>query len=178
MIASEPTENLRRLHERLRSGICLVAELEERLHQRDAEALKLESFDRVVAYLHGVVLPHLRGELQVLYPEAELASGIDPALIHRLISNCEQLECCAERVVRDRERVRRGGRDNVGYRRHITCVVRLLRRHLESVETELLPEVASRLDGDQVLRLYEEIEASSFEAELELSGLTVSPCDN
>ena len=136
------TDNLRHLHDRLRTGVTLVAELEEQLRGHQGEGAKLESFDRVVDYLRGTVIPHLRGELSVLYPESDLLRGIDHRLVRQLIENCEQLECYADRIVRDRDRLRQGACDNIGYHHHIAALVRLLRRHLEGVEELLLPQLA------------------------------------
>jgi hypothetical protein len=166
------TDNLRHLHDRLRTGLTLVAELEEQLRAHQGEAAKLESFDRVVDYLHGSVIPHLRGELAVLYPESDLLRGIDHRLVRQLIDNCEQLKCYADRIVHDRDRLRRGACDNVGCRHHIAALVRLLRRHLEGVEELLLPQLGARLNDDAVQAIYERIEEAQFEAAIELRQLT------
>lgn len=165
------TENLRRLHDRLRTGVTLVAELEEQLLAHEGEVAKLERFDRVVDYLRGTVIPHLRGELSVLYPESDLLRGIDHHLVRRLIDNCEQLECYAGRIVHDRDRLRDGICDNVGCRRHIAALVRLLRRHLESVEELLLPQLGARLTDEAVRAIYERLEEAQFEAAVDLRTL-------
>ncbi len=162
------TNDLRHLHDRLRTGIAVVAELEEELLEHETAQVKLEGFDRVVEYLRSVVLPHLRGELAVLYPESQLLGEIDQAMVRQLIENCEELECDAQRVIRDRERLRHGGCDTVGYRRHITGLVRRLRRHMEAVETQLLPELGKRLSEDAVTTIYHRIEVAQFDAILEL----------
>jgi hypothetical protein len=161
-----PTDNLRHLHDRLRSGITLVSQLEDRLHERGAHAGKLEAFDRVADYLRDVVVPHLRAELRALYPEAALVAGVDTDLVRRLTANCEELERQVNRVLRDRERAHQGTCDQVSCRRHITTLVRLLRRHLHSVEDELLPHLDSELREEDVLRIYERIEEASFDAEI------------
>lgn len=162
------TDNLRHLHDRLRTGIALVAELEEELLERETAAVKLEGFDRVVEYLKSVVLPHLRGELAVLYPESQLLGEIDQTMVRQLIENCEELECDAERVVRDRERLRLGACDNVGCRRHITKLVRVLRRHMVAVETQLLPELGKRLSDEAVATIYHRIEVAQLDAIIDL----------
>jgi hypothetical protein len=163
------TDNLRHLHDRLRSGIWVVAELEEDLLEREPASVKLEGFDHVVDYLTAVVLPHLHGELAVLYPEARLLSGIDENLVRELVGNCQALQRDAQRVVHDRQRLRHGACDNVGYRRHITNLVRRLRRHLEAVETLLLPELGKRLSDESVYAIYRQMEEAQFEAIVEPS---------
>jgi hypothetical protein len=168
-------ENLRHLHDRLRTGIAVVAELEEELLERETPAVKLEGYDRVVDYLESVVLPHLHGELAALYPESQLLGDVDQTMVHQLIENCEELECDARRVVRDRERLRLGACDSVSFRRHITNLVRRLRRHMEAVETQLLPELAKRLSEEAVSTIYHRIEVAQFDAIVELTPLPALP---
>ena len=54
-----PTDNLRHLHDRLRSGVALVSKLEDLLRERSNPETKLAAFARVSDYLQDVVLPHL-----------------------------------------------------------------------------------------------------------------------
>jgi proline dehydrogenase len=161
-----PTDHLRHLHDRLRSGVALVSQLEEVLHERGNPAGKLAAFARVSDYLQDVVLPHLRAERAALYPEAERLHGIDPPLVRRLNDNCEELEQQVARVLHDHARFRGGVHDNVGCRRHITALVRLLRRHLQAVEDELLPCLDRELSDRDVYRIYERIQEVSFDEEL------------
>lgn len=168
-------EYLRRMHDRLRAGVSLMAELEEQLRWHSAGEDQLSGFERVVEYLRSVVVPHLRGELAVLYPESRLLVGIDPLLVERLIDNCEQIQCHAERIIRDRDRLRAGVMcDKTGCRRHITSTVRLLRRHLEAVETVLLPQLALHLSDEDVYAIYEREEEAQFEAAVELGRALVA----
>lgn len=168
------TVNLRRMHDRIRTGVHLIAELEELLRGREPHSAKLAAFDRVVRYLDAVVLPHLRGEVSVLFRGPELASAADPRLIAHLTDNCQRIEAYAERIVRDRDRLRAGAAcDNIGCRRHITAMVRLLRRHLDSLESALLPQLAANLSVAQVYALFERIEEVQFDVELELLEVAV-----
>src|ERR1039458_4534984 len=161
-----PTDNLRHLHDRLRSGVALVSQLEDVLHERSNPAGKLAAFARVSDYLQDVVLPHLRAERSALFPEAARLPGIAPPLVRRLNDNCEELEQQVARVLHDHARFRGGVHDNVGCRRHITALVRLLRRHLQAVEDELLPCLDRELSDRAVYRIYERIQEVSFDEEL------------
>ena len=161
-----PTDNLRHLHDRLRSGVTLVSQLEELLHERGDPEERLAAFARVSDYLQDVVVPHLRAERTALYPEAAHVAGIDPRLVRRLTDNCEELERQAARVLHDHARFRGGVHDNVGCRRHLTTLVRLLRRHLQAVEDELLPSFDGEISDQDLYRIYERIEEVSFEEEI------------
>jgi proline dehydrogenase len=161
-----PTDHLRHLHDRLRSGVTLVSQLEDLLRERGNPAGKLAAFARVSDYLQDVVLPHLRAERTALYPEAARLAGIDPQLVRRLDDNCEELERQVARVLHDHARLRGGVRDNVGCRWHITALVRLLRRHLQAVEDELLPCFDRELADRDVYRIYERIQEVGFEEEV------------
>jgi proline dehydrogenase len=161
-----PTDNLRHLHDRLRSGVALVSQLEDMLRERGNPAGKLAAFARVSDYLQDLVLPHLRAEQAALYPEAARSAGIDPGVVSRLNDNCEELERQVARVLHDHARLRGGVHDNVSSRRHITTLVRLLRRHLQTVEDELLPCFDRELTDQDVYRIYERIEEVSFEEEV------------
>jgi proline dehydrogenase len=160
------TDHLRQLHDRLRSGVALVSQLEDLLRERGNQEAKLAAYARVSNYLQDVVLPHLRAERAALYPEAERLAGIDPRLVRRLSDNCEELERQAARVLHDHARFRGGVHDNVGCRRHLTTLVRLLRRHLQTVEDELLPSLDRELADEDVYRVYERIQEVSFEEEV------------
>jgi proline dehydrogenase len=144
----------------------LVSQLEDLLRERGNPAGKLAAFARVSDYLQDVVLPHLRAERTALYPEAARLAGIDPQLVRRLDDNCEELERQVARVLHDHARLRGGVRDNVGCRRHITALVRLLRRHLQAVEDELLPCFDRELADRDVYRIYERIQEVGFEEEV------------
>jgi proline dehydrogenase len=161
-----PTDNLRHLHDRLRSGVALVSKLEDLLRERSNPETKLAAFARVSDYLQDVVLPHLRAEQAVLYPEATRWAGIDPGLVRRLDDTCEELERQAARVLHDYARFRGGVHDNAGCRRHITTLVRMLRRHLQAVENELLTSLDRELTDQDVHRVYERIQEVSFEEEV------------
>ncbi|MGD1054213.1 MAG: proline dehydrogenase family protein [Candidatus Dormibacteria bacterium] len=161
-----PTDNLRHLHDRLRSGVALVSQLDDRLRERGNPEGRLAAFARVSDYLQDVVLPHLRAERTVLYPEAARLAGMDPQLVGRLEDNCEELERQVARVLHDHARLRGGVHDNVGCRRHITTLVRLLRRHLQSVEAEVLPCLDGELADGDIHRIYERIQEVSFDEEL------------
>jgi proline dehydrogenase len=161
-----PTDNLRHLHDRLRSGVALVSQLEELLHGRGDPGDKLATFARVSDYLQDVVVPHLRAERAALYPEATRVAGIDLRLLRRLADNCEELERQVARLLHDHARLRGGVHDNVGCRWHLTTLVRLLRRHLQTVEDELLPCLDRELADEDVYRIYERIEEVSFEEEV------------
>jgi hemerythrin-like domain-containing protein len=163
-------DNLRHLHDRLRAGLAVVAELEADLLEHETAEVKLEGFDRVVEYLNAVVLPHLRGELAVLYPESRLLGDIEQTTVRKLVENCEEMECDVQRILRDRERLRHGACDSVGFRRHITNLTRRLRRHLEAVETQLLPELQRSLSEEAVYTIYHGIEVAQLDAILELAG--------
>jgi hemerythrin-like domain-containing protein len=164
--AVNPTDNLRHLHDRLRSGVALVSQLEELLHGRGDPGDKLATFARVSDYLQDVVVPHLRAERAALYPEATRVAGIDLRLLRRLADNCEELERQVARLLHDHARLRGGVHDNVGCRWHLTTLVRLLRRHLQTVEDELLPCLDRELADEDVYRIYERIEEVSFEEEV------------
>ena len=161
-----PTDNLRHLHDRLRSGIALVSQLEDLLHERQDPEERLTAFARVSDFLQDVVLPHLRAERSVLYPEATRVPGVDPLLLRRLLDNCDRLEREVARVLHDHARLRGGVNDNLGCRRHITTLVRLLRRHLQAVEDELLPDLDRRLPEQEIYRIFERLEEVSFEEEV------------
>jgi len=162
-----PADSFRRrqLHDRLRSGVALVSRLEELLHERGDEAEKLAAFARVSDYLQDVVVPHLRAERTALYPEAARLAGVDPRLLRRLTDNCDELERQVARVLHDHARYRGGVHDNAGCRRHLSSLVRLLRRHLEAVEGELLSAFARELSEPDLRRIYERVEKSGFEEE-------------
>ena len=66
--AMSAADGLRHLHDRLRSGVASVSQLEELMHERGDEAEKLAAFARVSDYLQDVVVPHLRAERTVLSP--------------------------------------------------------------------------------------------------------------
>jgi proline dehydrogenase len=159
-------DNVRHLHERLRSGIALVSQLEDQLHERGDPAERLAAFARVSDYLQDVVLPHLRAERLVLPAEAARVSGIDPRLLRRLTDNWDGLEREVARVLHDHARLRAGGHDNAGCRRHLATLVRLLRRHLRAVEDELLPSFERDLSDEEIDRLSERIQEVSFEEEV------------
>jgi proline dehydrogenase len=161
-----PTDNLRHLHDRLRSGVVLVSQLEDVLHERSNPAGKLAAFARVSDYLQDVVLPHLRAERSALFPEAARLPGIDPRLVSRLTDNCEELERQVARVLHDHARFRGGVHDNASSRRHITTLVRLLRRHMQAVEDELLPCFDRELSDQDVYGIYERIQEAGFEEEV------------
>jgi proline dehydrogenase len=160
------TDNLRHLHDRLRSGVALVSQLEELLHERGDPEEKLAAFARVSDYLQDVVAPHLRAERAVLYPEAARLAGIDVGLLRRLTDGWDELERQVARVLHDHARFRGGVHDNAGCRRHLASLVRLLRRHLQGVEDELLPYLDRELAEDEVYRIYERVEEVSFEEEV------------
>ena len=128
------TDSLRHLHDRLRSGVALVSQLEDRLREKADFTDKLTAFARVSEYLQEVMTPHLRAERSVLFPEVRGLAGVDPMLVDRLAAECEELERRATRVLHDHARFAAGIIDNASFRRHITGLVRLLRRHLQSVE--------------------------------------------
>jgi proline dehydrogenase len=158
------TDDLRHLHDRLRTGVGLVSQLEALLLEGGEPDAKLEAFDRVSVYLQDVVAPHLRAELVTLYPEAERVGAIDGDLGRRLIDSCDRLEGAASRVLQDHARLRGGAADNLGYRQRITALVRLLRRHLQTVEDELLPQLGRELTDSEVRHIYERmVEAASDE---------------
>jgi proline dehydrogenase len=161
-----PIDHIHHLHDRLRSGVALVSQLEDLLRERGDDEGKLAAFARVSDYLQDVVLPHLRAEQAAVYPEAERLVGIDPRLVRRLNDNCEELERQTARVLHDHARFRGGVHDNAGSRRHITTLVRLLRRHLQAVEDELVPLLDQQLDDADLYRIYERIEEVSFEEEV------------
>lgn len=161
-----PTDNLRHLHDRLRSGVALVSKLEDLLRERGNPGAKLAAFARVSDYLQDVVLPHLRAERVALYSEAARLAGIDQRLVSRLDDNWEELERCVARVLHDQARLRGGVHDSAGCRRHIATLVRLLRRHLQTVEDELLPYLDRELSDGDLYRLYERIQEVSFDEEL------------
>ena len=93
-------------------------------------------------------------------------AGIDPRLVRRLHDNCDGLEREVARVLHDQARLRGGVHDNLGCRRHLTTLVRLLRRHLRTVEDELLPGLDGNLPEEEIRELYERIEEASFEEEV------------
>ena len=157
------TDNLRHLHDRLRHGLAPVSQLEDRLRERGDQEGKLAAFALVTDYLQEVVSPHIRAELAALYPEAKRVAGIDLRLVRQLIDNCEELERQVTRVLHDNARLRSGVCDNVSCRRHITGLVRLLRRHLQAVEEELLPHLDRELSDEAVYRLYERMEEAGFD---------------
>lgn len=161
-----PTDKLRHLHDRLRSGVALVSKLEDLLRERGNPEAKLAAFARVSDYLQDVVLPHLRAERAALYSEAVRLAGIDQRLVRRLDDSWEELERCVARVLHDQARLRGGVHDSAGCRRHIATLVRLLRRHLQAVEDELLPYLDRELSDGDVYRLYERIQEVSFDEEL------------
>jgi hypothetical protein len=167
-----PTDNLRHLHDRLRSGVALISRLEELLHERGDPEEKLVAFARVSGYLQDVVLPHLRAEQAALYPEAARVPEIDVRLLRHLTDNCEELERQAARVLHDHARLRGRVHDNVGCRRHLIALVRLLRRHLRAVEDELLPCLDGKLADRDLYRIYERVEEVSFE---EITGAGEHP---
>ncbi len=154
------------IHDRLRGGVSLVSQLEDLLRERGNQEAKLAAFARVSDYLQDVVLPHLRAEQAAVYPEAERLTGIDPELVVRLNDNCEELERQAARILHDHARFRGGVHDNVGSRRHITTLVRLLRRHLQAVEGELVPFLDHQLADADLYQIYERVQEVSFEEEI------------
>jgi len=160
------TDSLRHLHDPLRNGVALVSQLEDRLHERVDTAEKLTAFARVSEYLQTVVAPHLRAEHAVLYPEARSLPGVPAELVRHLAEECDDLERQATRVLHDHARLAAGISDNVGCRRHITGLVRLLRRHLQSVETDLLPKLDRELSEAAMQRLYERLQKAGFEEAL------------
>lgn len=160
------TDKLRHLHDRLRSGLALVSQLEDRLHERTDTAGKLAAFARVSDYLQEVVAPHLRAEQAVLFPEARRLPGIDPELVRRATAECEDLERLTTRVLHDHARLAAGVSDNASCRRHITGLVRLLRRHLQSVEDGLLTHLNGELSEGAVDGLYERLQVEGFEEQL------------
>jgi proline dehydrogenase len=161
-----PTDNLRHLHDRLRGGLALVSQLDDRLRARDDPAERLAAFARVSDYLQDMVLPHLRAERSALYPEAVRVAGVDPRLVSRLEDSCDGLEREVARVLHDHARFRGGVHDNAGCRRHIATLVRLLRRHLQTVEDELLPCLDRELADDDAYPIYERVEEAIFEEEV------------
>ena len=159
-------DSLRHLHDRLRSGVALVSQLDELMHERGDEAEKLAAFARVSDYLQDVVIPHLRAERTTLYPEAARLSGVDPRLLRRLTDNCDELERQVARVLHDHARFRGGVHDNAGSRRHLISTIRLLRRHLDAVESELLVAFDRELSEQEVRRIYERVEEAGFGEEV------------
>ena len=157
---------LQHVHDRLRGGVSLVSQLEDLLRERGDQEAKLAAFARVSNYLQDVVLPHLRAEQAAVYPAAERLTGIDPGLVRRLNDNCEELERQAARILHDHARFRGGVHDNVGSRRHITTLVRLLRRHLQAVEGELVPFLDHQLADADLYQIYERVQEVSFEEEI------------
>ncbi len=160
------TDSLRHLHDRLRSGVALVSQLEDRLRDRAEFADKLTAFARVSDYLQEVMTPHLRAERSILFPEVRRLAGVDPMLVDRLAAECEELDRRATRVLHDHARFAAGISDNASCRRHITALVRLLRRHLHSVEEDLLDQLGAELGAGDVHDLYERLQLAGFEEQM------------
>jgi iron-sulfur cluster repair protein YtfE (RIC family) len=164
-------DNLRRLDEKLRTGLSSATRLRSRLGVLHP-ATVADELDQVLTFLQREVAPRARAEEAVFYPEVARMLGVD--LSARMLAEHRDINRLLEGLRELRRETVAGSAIPAELYRELSALIDLVRAHLRLEDEALQGMIDAGLADADAYVLYERMEIASFEEAAAFAGASLA----